>query len=246
MNINKLWSIGDIDKAIYPASRKTKSLSPFISQANSADQGTIKSIGVGRLGMYASGPTSQPSDDALSEFIRSAKEKVYIFQQDLYSQLKTELTATFTMDAITSAAVRGVHVTIVQSNKGDFGGYGAVEPKATYRGVLDRAVEAFQNTGNSRDASRKLACSAITYAPFRFSAALSGWPQAGAKPLGTHTKLVIVDDAAFYIGSHNLYPANLQEYGNIVFDSTATAQLNEAYWNKLWKESEPSVLPCPY
>lgn len=52
-----------------------------------------------------------------------------------------------------------------------------------------------------------------------------------------HTKLVSVDDTAFYIGSKNLYPAWIQDHGFIVDDSTAALQLKEKFLDPEWKYS---------
>ena len=41
----------------------------------------------------------------------------------------------------------------------------------------------------------------------------------GAKSMGAHTKFWMVDDAAFYLGSQNLYPNNLAEWGMIIDDA---------------------------
>ncbi|RYZ54896.1 MAG: hypothetical protein EOP07_15180, partial [Proteobacteria bacterium] len=88
------------------------------------------------------------------------------------------------------------------------------------------------------------ACQAITYASFRFTAHVTSWP--GSDPIGNHTKFVMIDDDAFYIGSHNLYPANLQEFGTIIADPAATDQLKAEYWDRLWEESSPEAYACPY
>ena len=37
--------------------------------------------------------------------------------------------------------------------------------------------------------------------------------------MGAHTKFWMVDDAAFYLGSQNLYPNNLAEWGMIIDDA---------------------------
>ena len=43
----------------------------------------------------------------------------------------------------------------------------------------------------------------------------------------------LIDDRVFYVGSDNLYPVNLQEFGYIVDDGRAAMQLRDAYWNPL-------------
>ena len=62
----------------------------------------------------------------------------------------------------------------------------------------------------------------------------------GGKP-GLHSKLIIVDDDAFYIGSHNLYEANLSEFGFIVDDQPATATVVQSLWEPMWASSSHTV-----
>ena len=47
-------------------------------------------------------------------------------------------------------------------------------------------------------------------------------------------RLTKVDEQAFDIGSDNCDPVNLQEFGYIVDDRAAAAQLVESYWRPLW------------
>jgi phosphatidylserine/phosphatidylglycerophosphate/cardiolipin synthase-like enzyme len=51
-----------------------------------------------------------------------------------------------------------------------------------------------------------------------------------------HGKVWIVDDQLFYVGSDNIYPAYLQEFGYIVGDQDATRWFIISYWNKLWNQ----------
>ena len=55
--------------------------------------------------------------------------------------------------------------------------------------------------------------------------------------MANHAKLVIADDAAFYIGSQNWYPAQLSELGYIVDDAATTRQLLDEYFLKMWSAS---------
>ncbi|MBC7661326.1 MAG: hypothetical protein H7249_16650 [Chitinophagaceae bacterium] len=237
--LNKLWSIDKIEFASLPANAGR--FPNFYREPTEADKGTIKSIGIGRLGVYG----ENPSDDALSELIRSAQESVLIDQQDLYNQKKVDLSLTFVMDAIIDVAARNVKVQIIQSNKFPVNGYGNVSPKDTYAGILDKAVKTFVKEGADKHRAEMRACANITYVPFRFSSSMPDWgPKRGT--IGTHAKFVMVDEAAFYIGSHNLYRANLQEYGNIIADPTAAKQLKAAYWDKIWAQSAHEIIPCPY
>ena len=60
----------------------------------------------------------------------------------------------------------------------------------------------------------------------------------------------MVDERAFYIGSDNMYPVNLQEYGFIVDDPAAARELIDTYWKPLrqWSGlaavSGPGVKDC--
>ena len=79
-----------------------------------------------------------------------------------------------------------------------------------------------------------LLCSRFHLASFRFGPDDS-WP--GSKTIANHSKLWMVDDRVFYIGSDNMYPVNLQEFGYIVGDSKAVDTMIESYWTPLWQWS---------
>jgi len=85
-------------------------------------------------------------------------------------------------------------------------------------------------------------CEHVHLAPFRFGPD-DKWPD--GKPFATHAKLWMIDDRAFYIGSDNMYPVNLQEFGYIVDDKKAAGELLEAYWNPLWQWSEKAAVSGP-
>ena len=55
----------------------------------------------------------------------------------------------------------------------------------------------------------------------------------------------MVDGRAFYIGSDNMYPVNLQEFGYIVDDAKAAQQLTDAYWTPLWQWSSKAAVSGP-
>ena len=57
-----------------------------------------------------------------------------------------------------------------------------------------------------------------------------------------HAKFWMVDDRTFYIGSDNMYPVNLQEYGYIVDDRKAAGEILEAWWNSLWQWSQRAAV----
>lgn len=65
-------------------------------------------------------------------------------------------------------------------------------------------------------------------------------------PFGNHAKVWIIDDKAFYVGSHNMYPANLQEFGYIIFGENITNDFINQYWNKIWALSKSTDLATKY
>jgi hypothetical protein len=52
-----------------------------------------------------------------------------------------------------------------------------------------------------------------------------------------HAKVWIVDDRVFHVGSDNLYPHVLQEFGYVVESAAVTQGLLDDYWTPLWTYS---------
>ena len=84
-----------------------------------------------------------------------------------------------------------------------------------------------------------LLCSRFHLAPFRFGPDDS-WP--GGKTIANHSKFWMVDDRVFYIGSDNMYPVNLQEFGYIIDDRKGADAMLESYWNPLWQWSKRAAV----
>jgi hypothetical protein len=47
----------------------------------------------------------------------------------------------------------------------------------------------------------------------------------------------MVDDRAFHIGSDNVYPHNLQEFGYVVEGEALARTVLTDYWEPLWRHS---------
>jgi phosphatidylserine/phosphatidylglycerophosphate/cardiolipin synthase-like enzyme len=84
-----------------------------------------------------------------------------------------------------------------------------------------------------------LLCRHFHLAAFRFGPD-AAWPD--GHPIGNHGKFWMVDDRYFYVGSDNLYPVDLQEFGYIVDDRVAAAELRRNYWDPLWRWSRASAI----
>ena len=92
------------------------------------------------------------------------------------------------------------------------------------------------------DPVNALLCEHVHLAPYRFGPDAS-WP--GGVPIANHAKFWMVDGRAFYIGSDNMYPVNLQEFGYIVDDARAAQELSETYWTPWWQWSSKAAVSGP-
>jgi phosphatidylserine/phosphatidylglycerophosphate/cardiolipin synthase-like enzyme len=61
-----------------------------------------------------------------------------------------------------------------------------------------------------------------------------------------HSKVYIIDEDCFYVGSDNMYPSadieGLQEFGYLIEDKKETQKFISEYWENLWKYSGPRAL----
>jgi murine toxin len=56
---------------------------------------------------------------------------------------------------------------------------------------------------------------------------------------GNHSKVMVVDDEAYVVGSDNLYPGSLSEFNYLVEGVDAVSELLTSYWEPLWRYSAP-------
>ncbi|EOD34391.1 hypothetical protein EMIHUDRAFT_202169 [Emiliania huxleyi CCMP1516] len=66
--------------------------------------------------------------------------------------------------------------------------------------------------------------------------------KAKKRAIALHTKVFLVDDAVFYIGSRNLYPTSLQNFGYVVENSAAAKHFKTAFFDPLWKYSKEAAI----
>jgi phosphatidylserine/phosphatidylglycerophosphate/cardiolipin synthase-like enzyme len=230
--VNDIWSVPCGDGKIV-GNRGNGCPRAFAGEA-SAGQGNIRMIGVGRTGEGGQGRNRNPSDTALVAMMDAARSSIRISQQDIGS-VKVFLGGVLPepyMDAWIRAAIRGVDVNVVVSNLNSFGGTGTTTADSyangwklsdLWSGLIRRMQELFP--GHEADL-----CARVHFSNVRASANAT-WPN--GKPLANHSKVVIIDDQAHYVGSQNLYDADLAEFGVIVDDQTATKQFIADYYSKL-------------
>ena len=207
-------------------------------------KGGVPILSVGRL---ASGIAQGFADQSLIArdlMLGAAAHSIRMLQQDVaFAVLGGS-------DRIWPEAAIGEMVDLIAKKGGDvyliLSNLGAAGPVGEYsNGVPIDAVGqkihdvARERTGLPEGQLSTLLCQHLHVAPLRFGPDGS-WP--GEEPIGTHAKLWMIDERAFYIGSENLYPTTLQEFGYIVEDKAAVAELRRSYWDKAWKWSRAAAI----
>ncbi|MFJ9870102.1 phospholipase D-like domain-containing protein [Streptomyces sp. NPDC101165] len=185
--------------------------------------------------------TVNPEESALRSLISSATSHIEISQQDLNATCPPlPRYDTRVYDALAAKLAAGVKVRIVVSdpaNRGAVGsgGYSQIKSLSEISDVLRSRLT--QVTGDEGSATAAL-CSNLQLASFRSS---PGAKWADGHPYAQHHKLVSVDGSAFYIGSKNLYPAWLQDFGYIVESPHAAQQLDTQLLSPQWSYSKESA-----
>lgn len=215
---------------------------PFVRPSTREAAGNIPVISVGRLSNLG----ENPADDALLTMLGAARETIRLSIQDIGPVRVGPITTTDWPEQVLAelgwALARGVDVYVVLSTPGaapdgnrEAGTYGnGWEPEDVAERVerwLDDNPYVFDDPGQS---ARELVCEHFHAATLRFSDD-DTWEDGTS--IGNHTKLIIVDDTAFYIGAQNLYPTDNAEFGLIIDDPVVTRDLLQRYWNPLWENS---------
>lgn len=137
-------------------------------------------------------------------------------------------------------AVRQGDVYLVLSNQGAKGPVGTYSNDVPLQAVADRMLALVKaRNGLAESAASALLCQHLHLAALRFGPDAT-WP--GNRPIGLHAKFWMVDDRVFYIGSDNLYPVDLQEFGYIVEDRDVSAQILRDYWDHAWQWSRVAAI----
>lgn len=210
-------------------------------------------IAVGRLGAIG----EEASDDAFLAMINASKSTIRLSQQDLGPIHKAGIPLgswpETTMLALVSAMDRGVNVSLTLSNTGAVPGtINAIEATFnTYDNgwTPEEVAQAFQKLAAKHPESHPhhadataLLCSKLTLMRLRSSAS-EKWRD--GRTLANHAKVIVVDDRAFYVGSQNMYVANLAEFGTIVDDEAATKSFLASYMSQVESYSKRTAVTGP-
>ncbi|AUG75440.1 phospholipase [Kitasatospora sp. MMS16-BH015] len=185
--------------------------------------------------------TVNPEENALRALVGSAQEHIEISQQDLNGTCPPLPRYDARLyQALAAKLAAGVKVRIVVSdpaNRGAVGsgGYSQIKSLAEISDVLKARLT--ELTGDAGKAGAAL-CGNLQLATFRAADAPT-W--ADGHPYALHHKLVAVDGSAFFIGSKNLYPAWLQDFGYVVEDRGAAGRLDRELLAPEWRYSQATA-----
>lgn len=185
--------------------------------------------------------TVNPEESALRTLISSAKGHIEISQQDVNATCPPLPRYDIRVyDALAARMAAGVKVRIVVSdpaNRGAVGSGGYSQIKSLSE-ISDTLRDRLALLTGDQGTAKATMCSNLQLATFRSSQS-PAW--ADGHPYAQHHKVVSVDDSAFYIGSKNLYPAWLQDFGYVVESPAAAAQLNAQLLAPQWHYSRATA-----
>ena len=203
----------------------------------------VSVLAVGRLGK---GVTSTFADESLiarTLLLGAARHSIRMVQQDVAFALNgiDPIWPDAALERISDLITRQFgDAYIVLSNLGAAGAVGRYSYGIRLETVASHILEvAAQRSRMAHRPLVELMCRHLHLAPLRFGPD-EAWP--GNRAIGVHAKFWMVDDRAFYIGSENLYPANLQEFGYVVEDPTAAAQVRADFWDRAWHWSQKKAI----
>jgi hypothetical protein len=206
--------------------------------------GNVPVLAVARLGAGISNDFANHNDLARDLMLGAARQNIRIVQQDFgfnFGQPKT-IYPESSMERIADFLLKDQgDVYVVLSNYRARGRSGATYSN---RLPIESTARKFREVARRRSALPDatldvLLCRRLHIAPFRFGPDHT-WPN--NVPIGSHAKFWMIDDRAFYIGSDNIYPVDLQEFGYIVDSKAAVADLHRDYWGPLWRWSSPHAI----
>ncbi|HUZ73094.1 MAG TPA: hypothetical protein VMU87_08910 [Stellaceae bacterium] len=206
--------------------------------------GGVPILAVGRLATGIVPDFADPSLVARSLMLGAATRSIRMVQQDVAFALGGGIDRSWPDSALDALAdlIAKQHgeVWLVLSNPGAAGPVGTYSNGVPLAAVAQEVKDVVARRSGLEDPElSRLLCRRFHLAPLRFGPD-AAWPD--GKPIGTHAKFWMVDGRVFYIGSENLYPTDLQEFGFIVEDAKAAAKLRKAYWDPVWKWSRRAAI----
>jgi phosphatidylserine/phosphatidylglycerophosphate/cardiolipin synthase-like enzyme len=206
--------------------------------------GGVPILSVGRLAAGIAPVFADQSLIARDLMLGAARRSIRMVQQDIAFALLGTFDRSWpnsVLDTIADLMTKwDGNVYLILSNPGAAGPIGTYSNGVSLESVAQKVKDVVaQRSGLTDPALSVLLCDRFHLAPLRFGPDAT-WPD--GKPIGTHAKFWMIDDRAFYVGSENIYPTDLQEFGFIVEDAAAAATLRAAYWDLAWKWSQLAAI----
>lgn len=180
-----------------------------------------------------------PAETGLRTLIASAQSSVFITQQDLLGSCPMPVLDQRLFTIIGQRLLAGVQVTIVLSTDGSAVSGDDYSNGWSLEDLSSRILTWTAKSAPSQAVAQQAVCANLRLASLRFGPS-GTWP--GGALVAQHSKTVFVDGAAFYVGSENLYPAWLQEYGFLIEDPVAAATWSAEYTTPLWASSRAAAI----
>ncbi|MFI9551491.1 phospholipase D-like domain-containing protein [Nonomuraea endophytica] len=183
--------------------------------------------------------TVNPDANAIRALVAHAKTSIVLSQQDINGftglPLMHALFDVRLLDVLAKKMMDGVKVRIVISNPGspDYSNISSVD--VAYKSLYQRVR--LKTTYDAQ--AHRLLRHNLQLAPLRVSDEQT-WP--GGYKYRLHSKVVCVDETAFYVGSRNVYPDTTQDHGFIIQNAAAAALLVEHFLDKQWLYSRNAAI----
>lgn len=189
---------------------------------------------------------ANPEEEGLRLFIESARQSVFISQQDLIAACVPPFANSYydarLFDVLAKQLTNNVKIQIVVSSPGATQGaaapYSNMKKMTEISDILLRKLA--KNEGLSTTQAKQMVCQNLQLAPLNIASGVTAWENGNT--IANHSKTIAVDGAAFYIGSKNLYPASLQDFGYIVENAKAAGEYYQYYQQPMWNNSKGSAV----
>ena len=208
----------------------------------SPPRGNVPILAVGRLAVGIAPVFADQSLVARDLMLGAATTSIRLLVQDVPFAV-AGLNPTWpehALDALAGLLAKEGDVYIIVSNHGAAGPIGTYSMMVPIGAVATKIRNKLREHTKLDDAAlTDLLCRHLHLAPLRLGPD-AAWP--GDKPIGTHAKFWMTDDRVVYVGSENLYPSELQEFGYIIEDKAATAQALREIWEPAWRWSKAAAI----
>jgi hypothetical protein len=215
----------------------------------------VSMLAVGRVGQNEE---KKSIDKVILESIKQSKHTIYMSLQDIGPiSHTTGFWPSEVINAIADAINRGVNIHIFLSGYGVYKAQlnGSYDPRKSYGGyqhgyelnqnlyhIGSKALSA-RHKENPNELLNNI-CSKLHLYEVKFNADLSGVPGADqyGNVIANHSKAMLFDNKRILIGSHNIYPHDLTEFGIMVEDQSKGTEFLNDYWMKLKNESADTCI----